>query len=378
MARLGVTAKTVTAIRMTRKKVEAVSAPNRPLTLNLIPKTMWGKNVRAVVSQTIWANLRWGYGATNYMRERLEIDFPEEILTQRRDYTPHLFCSICNSKHRGLELHEEWSFDDVTRVQRLEEFLALCPRCHLAKHAGRAHLVGKFDEVIDHLRLINNLSTDHTIDLVTQALNKWNDRSQHEYVLDLGHLETILPPNRIHMDWIGSQHNWFGSRFESIVWAKDIIASNALIIDTETTGLPGKIPNVEIIELSMINVRGEVEFDSLFKPSSPIQNADIHSITDKKVQKAPAIAEKWSEICNLMEGRTIVTYNARFDREVFHTTAEFYGLNLPDCKWHCAMQAWWTFNNLPYTKLPNSKHRALGDARAALALIQEMATAISF
>jgi hypothetical protein len=104
---------------------------------------MWGKNVRAVVSKTIWSNLRWGYGATRLLNDRLEIDFPEEILEKHREHTGHLYCSICDDKRRGLELHEEWYFDDENRIQRLDEFLAICPRCHLAKHLGYANRIGK-------------------------------------------------------------------------------------------------------------------------------------------------------------------------------------------------------------------------------------------
>ena len=352
--------------------------PRRQLTLNLIPRTMWGKNVRAVVSAATWANLRWAFGASLYLADRLEIDFPDELLEARRSSDPYLYCSICNDRRRGLELHEEWSFDDTTRVQRLEEFLAICPRCHLAKHIGHAYITDKFEEALDHIVQVNNLSKDEAISFITEALATWHERSRYEYQLDISHLETFIPKTRIHLDWIGSHRSWFGSRLHSTLWANEILDSDALIIDTETTGLPNKTPNVEIIELAMLNTRGEVVFDSLFKPSIPIPNAEIHKITDKMVRKSPTIVEKWEEICNLMRGRTIVTYNAKFDREVFHTTSEVYDLTLPDdCQWHCAMQAWWTFNDLPYTRLPDSQHRALGDARAALGLIQQMATSSS-
>lgn len=338
---------------------------------------MWGKNVRAVTSTTTWANLRWGYGATTYLRERLEIDFPDEIFEKRRIDTSYLSCFICNDKRRNLELHEEWSFDDENRIQRLEALIAICPRCHLAKHIGHANLIGKLQEALDHLALINYLSQEDAVNFAADALAKWDERSQHEYQLDLSFLETIIPATRIHQDWIGSQRSWFSSRLDSVIWAKEIIASNALIIDTETTGLPSKTPNVEIIELSMISTRGDVEFDSLFKPSTPIPNSEIHNITDKMVRKSPTIPEKWEEICRLMDGRIVVTYNAKFDREVFYTTSELYGLKMPNCQWHCAMQAWWTFNDLPYTKLPYSEHRALGDATAALHLIEKMSSATS-
>lgn len=34
------------------------------LIIDLVPGTMWGKNVRAVVSIEVWDTLRWNFGAT--------------------------------------------------------------------------------------------------------------------------------------------------------------------------------------------------------------------------------------------------------------------------------------------------------------------------
>jgi hypothetical protein len=330
-----------------------------PLTLNLIPRTMWGKNVRAAVSATTWANLRWGLGASLYLRERHEIDFPAEI---------------CNAKRRGLDLHEEWVFDDNKKVQRLDRFLAICSSCHLAKHLGHANLMGKLDEALDHLAAVNSISRQAAVTQATEALEKWSERSQHAYELDLSFLETIIPKARIHLDWIGTERSWFGSRFDAISWAREVLTSDALIVDTETTGLPNKSPDVEIIELAILSMNGDVQFNSLFKPSKPISNAEIHNINDGMVVKSNQITDSWNKIIETINGKVVIAYNAKFDREVFQTTAELYGLSPPNCKWHCIMQAWWTFNNLPYTRLPNSEHRALGDARAALTLIKEMAS----
>jgi DNA polymerase-3 subunit epsilon len=54
---------------------------------------------------------------------------------------------------------------------------------------------------------------------------------------------------------------------------------NALILDTETTGLDG---DAEVVELAVIDCAGSVPLDILVRPIGPIpvEAAAIHGITD--------------------------------------------------------------------------------------------------
>lgn len=54
---------------------------------------------------------------------------------------------------------------------------------------------------------------------------------------------------------------------------------NALILDTETTGLDG---DAEVVELAVIDCAGSVPLDTLVRPIGPIpvEAAAIHGITD--------------------------------------------------------------------------------------------------
>nr|AAB81660.1 putative [Escherichia phage N15] len=65
------------------------------------------------------------------------------------------------------------------------------------------------------------------------------------------------------------------------------LKSDYLLIDTETTGL-GEY--AEIIEIAIINMRGEVLLDTLVKPTKPIppEVTEINHITNEMVASAPA------------------------------------------------------------------------------------------
>jgi DNA polymerase-3 subunit epsilon len=66
--------------------------------------------------------------------------------------------------------------------------------------------------------------------------------------------------------------------------------SDWVVLDTETTGRPG-----EIIDLAILNHEGKVIFDSLLKPTVkiPAEVTRIHGITDDDVQNAASFAELW-------------------------------------------------------------------------------------
>ena len=53
-------------------------------------------------------------------------------------------CGACGASptggggNRRLECHEEWVYDEAARVQRLDDLISLCSRCHQMKHWGWA------------------------------------------------------------------------------------------------------------------------------------------------------------------------------------------------------------------------------------------------
>lgn len=112
---------------------------------------------------------------------------------------------------------------------------------------------------------------------------------------------------------------------EGIEKFKSWFYENFLILDTETTGLNF---GDEIIELAIIDKKGNVLFDSFFKPKNMIPDdmIDVHGITNEMVINAPNWKEKWNEIKSLIENKKILIYNADFDVIMINSTNNIWGI----------------------------------------------------
>ena len=174
---------------------------------------------------------------------------------------------------------------------------------------------------------------------------------------------------------------------------------NALILDTETTGLDD---DAEVVELAVIDCAGVVLLDTLVRPSGPVpaEAAAIHGITDAMLADAPTWSELHARFCDLVEGRQVVIYSREFDTRVITQTARRYGLPAPQGfdlvldpgRIHCAMQAYaefrgeWSAEKGQYRwqKLSaaaaqqgvtvTNAHRALGDCLMTLGVVRAMAS----
>ena len=73
-------------------------------------------------------------------------------------------------------------------------------------------------------------------------------------------------------------------------------------------------------------------------------NVDIHGITPEAVADKPEWPDIWSEVSELVNGRTIVAHNAGFDMSVLRHTFDEYGLRYPEfeyfCTWVVSRRAW--------------------------------------
>ena len=181
--------------------------------------------------------------------------------------------------------------------------------------------------------------------------------------------------------------------------ARAWLAANALILDTETTGLGD---DAEVVELAVIDCAGAVLLDTLVRPSGPVpaEAAAIHGITDAMLAGAPTWSEIHARFCGLVEGRQVVIYNHEFDVRVINQTARRYGLQAPQGfdlvlepgSIHCAMQAYAEFygawsaekGRYRWQKLSTAAqqqgvtvtnaHRALGDCLMTLGVVRAMAS----
>jgi hypothetical protein len=139
-------------------------------------------------------------------------------------------CGVCGiaptreERHSRLECHEDWAYDELARVQRLDGLISLCARCHHVKHWGwakkRVKTVKSFqiwqDEeklaayregnckgdgagnwvrvplLEDHFMAVNGCDLETMRDHVLEAAEKWNRRSQIDWQTDYGEYDGLL------------------------------------------------------------------------------------------------------------------------------------------------------------------------------------------
>lgn len=342
---------------------------HEPLSLELVPASMWGKNVRAVISRDNWDALRWSFGATKNKPRFMKLALPYP------DWRAPIECKICGAEEDNLELHEQWQYDDEHLVQRLIGMIPICHHCHLTMHLGRANQLGLADKAKDHLAKVNRWTAPQVEKHVKKAFEEWMLRSQHQYTLDVNWLATWIPESKIHVGWLEKSKRWAGTRLDAIAWAQELLDSDAVIVDTETTGLLG-YSRAEVIELAIITMKGEVVYKSRFRPryKIPRRTTDIHGITNEDVEGKPVFKDEYSNIMESLHSKVAIAYKADFDKGVIERTCRLYKLETPECRWECAMHTYRAFQESgKWLPLPNSKHSALDDCKAVLKLIRRMA-----
>lgn len=153
--------------------------------------------------------------------------------------------------------------------------------------------------------------------------------------------------------------------------AKQLVNINALVLDTETTGLGERD---EIVEISIIDMRGNVFIDTLIKPTIliPPSALVIHKITNKDISCAPYITKIITELTHLFQNNTVAIYNAEFDLRMLHQSLRAHGQRLPHnlrdnvC---CAMELYSIFNGEYDTSKMGYKWIGLGSAATRLGII---------
>ncbi len=181
-------------------------------------------------------------------------------------------------------------------------------------------------------------------------------------------------------------HLWLKDRAVARRWARAQFCGLSkqqdwVILDTETTGLHA---TAQIVEIAILDRDGTVLVDSLVRPSIPIPTdaTRIHNITNAMVVNVPTFADLYPTIRYYLRNHTVVVYNASYDHSII--AYELHRSRLPepqDCRWGCAM-LWYAkftgewnsaYSNYRWHKLAGGDHTALGDCRATLQLMQEMA-----
>jgi DNA polymerase-3 subunit epsilon len=99
----------------------------------------------------------------------------------------------------------------------------------------------------------------------------------------------------------------------AIDWAIDMLNSDTVILDTETTGWSGVV-----CQIGVIDTFGKVLLDVLVNPHCPIEVSafDVHGISSDMVKDEKRISEVWDDLCAILKGKNLIAYNLSFDWDV--------------------------------------------------------------
>lgn len=165
-----------------------------------------------------------------------------------------------------------------------------------------------------------------------------------------------------------------------IRWARACLEpSTAVVVDTETTGLIDPV----IVEIAVIDAAtGETLLDTLVNPAGAVMEVEAratHGISDAELADAPTWEQVVPRFTDVVRGRQILAYNAPFDRAAVDVSHTHAGLNTetlpPRDAWRCLMDARSTWARVGHRIPLGGGHRALGDARDARTVLQQLAHA---
>lgn len=92
--------------------------------------------------------------------------------------------------------------------------------------------------------------------------------------------------------------------------AAALVDPDVVVLDTETTGLHEE---ARIVELAVLNSRGEALLDTLLDPGEPIPNSEFHGITDSDVAGKPRFSDVLVQLTGLLDGKRCLIYNKWYD-----------------------------------------------------------------
>lgn len=142
-----------------------------------------------------------------------------------------------------------------------------------------------------------------------------------------------------------------------------------VILDTETTGMG---PQDQVIELGILDMKGNILMDTLVRPTCRIapDALAVHHITEDMVAAAPLWPAVWAQAEALINRKRILAYNAAFDVRLLKQSCRANSLKEPFIRSLCLMEAataWLGFRpKLEYFSAGIQSHRAVDDCRILL------------
>jgi DNA polymerase-3 subunit epsilon len=156
-----------------------------------------------------------------------------------------------------------------------------------------------------------------------------------------------------------------------------------VVLDTETTG----IKNAEICEVAVLDLQGNILFESLVKPANPIplEAQNIHGITNSMVDSSPNWIEVWDKLYPLIKAKIVLIYNDEFDKRLMIESFKPYEKEadtktkmrqVKKLNTQCVMRTYSDLvNSSKWVKLTvacghSTDHRAIGDCHATIEVVR--------
>lgn len=101
---------------------------------------------------------------------------------------------------------------------------------------------------------------------------------------------------------------------------------NFIILDTETTGMT---KNDEVIELALVDMQGNVLYESTYNPMviiNPWASA-VHGMSNSDLDNSPCFADEWDTIKSIVGDKKLLGHNLSFDRRLVAQTLDRYGID---------------------------------------------------
>jgi len=139
------------------------------LSIELVPKTATGINLRSELTPAQWDTLRHAvYAKANYCCEA---------------------CGVCDTE---VHCHEVWSYDDEKHIQKLIGLRCLCWECHETTHMANHGMRILEHMSTKHLARVNGITVSEADKIILEAYLQHSLRSKHEWTLDISWLDSYL------------------------------------------------------------------------------------------------------------------------------------------------------------------------------------------
>lgn len=181
------------------------------------------------------------------------------------------------------------------------------------------------------------------------------------------------------------QQRFANRRLEIIKNCKDFLMNDSyVVLDTETTGLNY---TDQIIELAILDMKGDIVYQSLFNPGYEISNeaTDVHGISNDDVKYAPTYKDEWPTIYEKIKNKTLLIYNSNFDIKMLKQMINLQSIDIEEftIDSRCIMNMYSRFiDSERWCKLSdaccdmgiyiNQEHRAVGDCMMTIELIRKI------